>query len=149
MALIAFVCNLITVPRGAFRAFNSREMRFPTFLRYRFLQKSIPKNHENCILMPAACAAFLAARPWRAGAWMQHRCREARMAVTLGKSIQSKLQTIFIREGLQGGNLRQLYDRSESTVLLYTNSNGNRLQVWWYRFLKKSTPQKCWETHFR
>ena len=99
-----------------------------TWGRYRFLQKSIPKNHENCILMPAACAAFLAARPWRAGAWMQHRCREARMAVTLGKSIQSKLQTISIREGLQGGNLRQLYDRSESTVLLYTNSNGNRLQ---------------------
>ena len=47
VALIAFVCNLITVPRGAFRAFNSREMRFPTFLRYRFLQKSIPSKLQT------------------------------------------------------------------------------------------------------
>ena len=49
VALLAFVCNLITVPRGAVRAFNSREMRFPAFLRYRFLQEidTYPKSPKR------------------------------------------------------------------------------------------------------
>ena len=113
MALLAFVCNLITVPRGAFRAFNSREMRFPAFLRYRFLKKSIPTpSHRNVAKHLIACRGYFRflilylneALQCECGVCLPKRCRAQ---ACFRKTFWNFLYFSYLARGAQGSAIAQ------------------------------------------